>query len=79
MVDPPNTATRGIGRALTEHVLAAAKAAGYRAMVFNAVVETSPAVRLRTSLRFTGLGTVPDAYAHPRHGRGGLHLMYRAL
>lgn len=78
MVDPDHGG-RGIGRALAEHVLAAAKAEGYRAMVFNAVVETNPAVRLWTSLGFTVLGTVPEAYAHPRHGRVGLHVMHRAL
>ncbi|MBA2810664.1 GNAT family N-acetyltransferase [Streptomyces sp. KM273126] len=78
MVDPDHGG-RGFGRALAEHVLAAAKAEGYRGMVFNAVVETNPAVRLWTSLGFTVLGTVPDAYEHPRHGRVGLHVMYRAL
>lgn len=78
MVDP-DCAGRGIGRALAEHVLAEARAHGYLGMVFNAVVETNPAVGLWTSLGFTVLGTVPDAYEHPRHGRVGLHIMYRAL
>ncbi|MFI6335852.1 GNAT family N-acetyltransferase [Streptomyces sp. NPDC050535] len=78
MVDPEHGG-RGIGRALAEHVLTVAKADGYRGMVFNAVVETNPAVGLWTSLGFTILGTVPDAYEHPRHGRVGLHIMYRAL
>ncbi|MER6418640.1 N-acetyltransferase [Streptomyces sp. NPDC001137] len=78
MVDP-DRAGRGIGRALAEHVLAAAKSEGYRAMVFNAVVETNPAVQLWTSLGFEILGTVPEAYEHPRYGRVGLHVMYRAL
>ncbi|MFF6996875.1 GNAT family N-acetyltransferase [Streptomyces sp. NPDC008313] len=78
MVDPDRSG-QGIGRALAEHVLVAAKADGYRAMVFNAVVETNPAVRLWTSLGFTVLGTVPEAYDHPRHGRVGLHIMYRVL
>ncbi|WP_328877767.1 GNAT family N-acetyltransferase [Streptomyces sp. NBC_00299] len=78
MVDPDHGG-RGIGRLLAEHILAAAKADGYRGMVFNAVVETNPAVRLWTSLGFTILGTVPDAFDHPRHGRVGLHIMYRAL
>ena len=27
----------------------------------------------------TILGTVPDAYDHPRHGPVGLHIMYKAL
>ena len=78
MVDP-DRAGRGIGRALAEHVVAAAKSDGYRAMVFNAVVETNPAVQLWTSLGFEILGTVPEAYEHPRYGRVGLHVMYRAL
>ncbi|MGW2716723.1 N-acetyltransferase family protein [Streptomyces sp. NPDC001492] len=78
MVDP-DRAGRGIGRVLAEHVLTAAKSEGYRAMVFNAVVETNPAVQLWTSLGFEILGTVPAAYEHPRYGRVGLHVMYRAL
>jgi GNAT superfamily N-acetyltransferase len=78
MVDPDRSG-HGYGRALAEHLLAAAAAAGYRGMVFNAVVETNPAVKLWTSLGFTILGTVPDAYEHPRHGRVGLHIMHKAL
>jgi L-amino acid N-acyltransferase YncA len=78
MVDP-DQGGRGIGRALAEHVLAEARAHGYRAMVFNAVVETNPAVALWTSLGFTILGTVPQAFDHPKDGPVGLHIMYRAL
>ncbi|NEC88699.1 GNAT family N-acetyltransferase [Streptomyces sp. SID12501] len=78
MVDP-DCGGRGIGRALAEHVLSEAEAHGYRGMVFNAVVETNPAVELWTSLGFTILGTVPDAFDHPRHGRVGLHIMHKAL
>jgi L-amino acid N-acyltransferase YncA len=78
MVDPDRSG-HGYGRALAEYLLAAAAAAGYRGMVFNAVVETNPAVKLWTSLGFTILGTVPDAYEHPRHGRVGLHIMHKAL
>lgn len=78
MVDP-DRAGRGYGRALAEHILAAARADGFDAMVFNAVVETNPAVKLWLSLGFTILGTVPDAYEHPRYGRVGLHVMHRAL
>ncbi|MEU3830304.1 GNAT family N-acetyltransferase [Streptomyces sp. SID161] len=78
MVDPDRSG-RGIGRALAGHLLAEARAHGFRAMVFNAVVETNPAVGLWTSLGFTILGTVPEAFDHPRHGRVGLHIMYRAL
>ncbi|MGW1610541.1 N-acetyltransferase family protein [Streptomyces sp. NPDC002285] len=78
MVDPEQGG-RGIGRLLAAHILTVAKADGYRGMVFNAVVETNPAVRLWISLGFTILGTVPDAFDHPRYGRVGLHIMYKAL
>ncbi|MBC7271934.1 MAG: GNAT family N-acetyltransferase [Streptomyces sp.] len=78
MVDP-DQGGRGIGRALAQHVLTEAKRHGYRGMVFNAVVETNPAVGLWKSLGFTVLGTVPEAYDHPRHGPVGLHVMYKAL
>ncbi|MEU6683160.1 GNAT family N-acetyltransferase [Streptomyces sp. NPDC046832] len=78
MVDP-GKGGRGYGRALAEHLLTEAGTAGFRGMVFNAVVETNPAVALWTSLGFTILGTVPEAFDHPRHGLVGLHIMYRAL
>lgn len=78
MVDPGH-AGLGIGRRLAEHVLAAARVDGYRAMVFNAVVETNPAVRLWLSLGFTILATIPEAFDHPAHGPVGLHVMHRAL
>ncbi|MEU9734574.1 N-acetyltransferase [Streptomyces sp. NPDC048002] len=78
MVDPDH-AGRGVGRALAGHVLDEAKAHGFDAMVFNAVVETNPAVGLWTSLGFTVLGTVPEGFDHPRYGRVGLHIMHKAL
>ncbi|WP_327725447.1 GNAT family N-acetyltransferase [Streptomyces europaeiscabiei] len=78
MVDP-DRAGQGIGRALAAHVLTEAEIQGFRGMVFNAVVETNPAVRLWASLGFTVLGTVPDAFEHPKDGRVGLHIMYKAL
>ena len=79
MVDPAATG-RGVGRALGEHVLAWASAEGYRSMQFNAVVETNtPAVTLWKALGFTVIGTVPEAFDHPRHGLVGLHVMHREL
>lgn len=78
-VDPAQ-AGLGIGRALGEHVLAAAREDGYRAMQFNAVVETNAgAVALWLSLGFAILATVPEAFDHPTRGVVGLHIMYRAL
>ncbi|MCW8096989.1 GNAT family N-acetyltransferase [Streptomyces tauricus] len=78
MVDPDRTG-QGIGRALAEHILRTAKADGYRAMVFNAVVETNPAVKLWTSLGFEVVGTIPEAFTHPTHGRVALYVMHRTL
>jgi hypothetical protein len=49
-------------------------------MQFNAVVETNvAAVGLWKALGFAVIGTVPEAFDHPRHGRVGLHVMYRRL
>ncbi|MEP6696480.1 MAG: GNAT family N-acetyltransferase [Pseudonocardiales bacterium] len=79
MVDPAQ-AGRGVGRALGEHVLKWARNEGYRAMQFNAVVETNTrAVALWRSLGFGVIGTVPEAFHHPTKGYVGLHVMHRRL
>ena len=79
MVDPAHQG-RGVGRALGEHALAWAKAAGYHGMQFNAVVETNTAaVRLWQALGFEIIGTVPEAFDHTQHGLVGLHVMHRRL
>jgi GNAT superfamily N-acetyltransferase len=77
MVDPAH-AGRGVGRALGEHVIAWARDSGFRAIQFNAVVETNErAVELWRSLGFKVLATVPEAFDHPTHGLVGLHVMHR--
>ncbi|MBP0461107.1 GNAT family N-acetyltransferase [Streptomyces montanisoli] len=79
MVDPAH-AGRGIGRALCAYSLEWAREAGFRAMQFNAVVETNVhAVALYRSLGFAVVGTVPEAFRHPAEGYVGLHVMHRAL
>ena len=79
MVDPA-VRGRGVGRALGEDVIAWATDAGYRAIQFNAVVETNaPAVALWRSLGFEIVGTVPEAFDHPDDGLVGLHVMLRRL
>jgi L-amino acid N-acyltransferase YncA len=70
----------GVGRALVEEALEWARAAGFRAMQFNAVAATNTAaVALYASLGFTIVGTVPEAFEHPEHGLVGLHVMHRRL
>ena len=79
MVDPAGQ-HRGVGRALGAHVVAAARADGFRSMQFNAVVETNTrAVALWRSLGFAIVGTVPEAFDHPVHGFVGLHVMHLRL
>jgi GNAT superfamily N-acetyltransferase len=71
---------RGVGRALGEYALWWAREQGYAAMQFNAVVESNHvAVRLWEALGFRIIGTVPEAFEHPRLGRIGLHVMHRRL
>ncbi|MCT2588945.1 GNAT family N-acetyltransferase [Streptomyces sp. N2-109] len=79
MVDPDH-AGRGVGRALCTYSVEWARAEGYRAMQFNAVVATNThAVKLYESLGFTIVGTVPEGFRHPREGYVGLHIMHLAL
>ncbi len=76
----PEHGRRGVGRALAEHILARARAYGYPAMQFNAVVATNTgAIALWRSLGFEVLATVPDGFWHPTEGYVGLHIMYRKL
>jgi L-amino acid N-acyltransferase YncA len=79
MVDPSSSG-RGIGRRLAEAVLDRARAAGYVAMQFNAVVATNErAVRLWRSLGFEEVGRVPQGFRHARHGPVDLLLLHRRL
>lgn len=76
----PRHGGRGVGRTLGEHVLDLARADGYRAMQFNAVVETNTrAVALWRSLGFEIVATLPEGFEHPTKGFVGLHIMYRRL
>lgn len=79
MVDPAHQG-RGVGRALGEYLVAWARAAGYRGIQFNAVVETNyGAVHLWQELGFEIIGTVPEAFDHATDGLVGLHVMYLPL
>lgn len=68
---------QGVGSALAEYAVGWAKHRDYSGMQFNAVAASNHhAVRLYQRLGFEVIGTVPGAFAHPRLGRVGLHIMY---
>lgn len=76
----PEARGRGLGRRLAEEVLDQARAAGYRAMQFNAVVASNTAaIELWRSLGFTTVGTVPGGFRHARLGLVDLLVMHRPL
>ena len=76
----PEARGRGVGRALGEYVVQWHRDHGFRAIQFNAVVETNTAaVHLWESLGFQVLGTVPEAFDSAEHGLVGLHVMHLAL
>ena len=79
MVDPDASA-RGVGRAMARWVIDWHRDNGYRAIQFNAVVETNTrAVALWQDLGFRIVGTVPKSYRSRSHGLVGLHIMYLEL
>jgi GNAT superfamily N-acetyltransferase len=76
----PAARGQGVGRSLGLYVIDWHRAAGFRGIQFNAVVETNTAaVRLWTSLGFEIVGTVPRAFRSVAHGEVGLHVMFLAL
>ena len=70
----------GVGRALAEYAVDWHRREGFRAIQFNAVVETNTgAVRLWQALGFTIIGTVPEAFRLPSGDYVGLHVMHLPL
>jgi L-amino acid N-acyltransferase YncA len=79
MVDPSQQG-HGAGRALGQNMIEWARREGYRAIQFNAVVESNvAAVHLWQELGFSILATIPEAFDHADDGLVGLHVMYLAL
>jgi ribosomal protein S18 acetylase RimI-like enzyme len=76
----PDRVGKGIGRAMGEHSLREAKAAGYAAMQFNIVVSSNErAVSLWKALGFRTIGTIPHAFRHKRRGLVDAYIMHRFL
>ncbi|MFY9781955.1 MAG: GNAT family N-acetyltransferase [Acidimicrobiales bacterium] len=79
MVDP-DLQGHGVGRTLGQYVIDRARAEGYRAIQFNAVVSSNiAAVHLWQQLGFQIIATVPEAFDHADDGLVGLHIMYLRL
>ena len=73
-------ASRGVATAMCAHSLDEARARGFRAMQFNFVVATNErAIRLWQRFGFTIVGTLPEAFAHPRLGLVDAQVMWRKL
>lgn len=76
----PEARGRGIAKQLCLHSLERAREAGFRAMQFNIVVSTNDAaIRAWTACGFEIVGTLPEAYNHPRLGYVDAYVMYRKL
>jgi len=76
----PDVAGRGLGRRFAEYVIEQARALGFSAMQFNAVVATNArALALWRSLGFETIGVVPGGFRHPTDGAVDLHIMFRTL
>jgi GNAT superfamily N-acetyltransferase len=70
----------GLGHAMVEHSLETARAAGYRAMIYTAVLSTNErALRVYAKSGFKTLTRIPDAYFHPSLGYIDTLVMHRVL
>jgi GNAT superfamily N-acetyltransferase len=71
---------QGLGHAMIEHSLETARAEGYRAMVYTAVLSTNErAIRVYAKSGFETLARIPNAYAHPSLGYVDTLFMHRTL
>ena len=60
---------KGVASLMCEHSQREAKRWGFRVMQFNLVVSTNKgAVRLWQKLGYAIVGTLPEAFKHPKHG-----------
>ncbi|MFP8965393.1 GNAT family N-acetyltransferase [Pokkaliibacter sp. CJK22405] len=76
----PSARGKGIAQLMCEHSQLIAKEIGFYAMQFNSVVSTNTtAVALWQRLGFDIIGTIPEAYRHPAHGRVDTFVMYKKL
>jgi L-amino acid N-acyltransferase YncA len=71
---------RGIAARMCEHSQREALARGFRAMQYNLVVSSNEnAVHLWKKMGFTIVGTIPEAFRHPRLGFVDAYVMHKRL
>lgn len=76
----PEATGRGVATAMCRHSLEIARAQGFRAMQFNAVVSTnSRAIALWERMGFAVAGRLPGAFDHPTQGFVDLLVMYQTF
>ncbi|MEJ8560172.1 N-acetyltransferase [Yoonia sp. GPGPB17] len=76
----PTARGQGIAAMLCMHSQDEARRLGYHAMQFNFVLASNDgAVRLWHRLGFETVGTIPDAFQHPKQGMVDAFVMYRRL
>ena len=79
-VTAPLAQGRGVARAMAEHSFDEARRQGFRAMQYNFVIATNTrAVSLWKRYGFEIVGTLPEAYDHPRLGYVDALVMFKTL
>ncbi len=74
------TRGKGIASLMCEHSQDQAIADGFRSMQFNFVAASNEgAVRLWKKLGFGIVGTIPEAFKHPKQGYVDAYIMYKHL
>ncbi|WP_148252990.1 GNAT family N-acetyltransferase [Aidingimonas lacisalsi] len=76
----PQAQGMGVATRMCLHSQDEARQLGFHAMQYNLVVASNEgAVRLWQKLGFPIVGTLPDAFRHPRFGLVDAHVMYKRL
>jgi L-amino acid N-acyltransferase YncA len=70
---------KGVGRAMCLHSQEVARSLGFKAMQFNLVVSSNPAVTLWQALGFEIVGLLPQAFRHATLGLTDAYVMYKLL
>jgi len=75
-----NARGRGIASEMCEHSQREAVTRGFRSMQYNLIVSTNEdAVRLWKNHGFELIGTLPEAFRHPKLGYVDAYVMYKML